>query len=48
MDDALSDLLQAAAEPGGRRAHFVRRTEMDRDYFARAVGALSLADRLSA
>jgi len=48
MDDALSDLLEAAAEPGARRLGHQRRADMDRDYFGRALGALSLSDRLSA
>ena len=48
MDDALSDLLEAAADPGASRLAHVRRAEMDRDYFGRALGALSLSARLSA
>jgi hypothetical protein len=47
MDDALSDLLEAASEPGAGNPGNVRRAEMDRDYFRRAVGALSLYGRLS-
>jgi hypothetical protein len=42
MDDALSDLLEAASEPSAVNPGNVRRAEMDRDYFRRAVGALSL------
>lgn len=48
IDDALSDVLEAAAEPGVRQPRHLRRAEMDRDYFGRAVGALSLTGRLSA
>jgi hypothetical protein len=40
MDDALSDLLDAASEPGAYDLGDIRREDMDRDYFRRAVGAL--------
>jgi hypothetical protein len=48
MDDALSDLLEAASEPGGGYPDHARRVEMDRDYFGRAVGALAHSGRLGA
>jgi hypothetical protein len=40
MDDALNDLLDAASEPGAYGLRDVRREDMDRDYFRRALGAL--------
>ena len=40
MDDALSDLMEGAGDPVDFESHYVRRAEMDRDYFGRAVRAL--------
>jgi len=43
MDDALSDLLEAASEPRGRGLlRPVTRAELDRDYFRRALSAVVL------
>jgi hypothetical protein len=46
MDDALSDLLEAAAEPAAGYSGYFRREDLDRDYFRRAIGALSQSVRL--
>ena len=40
VDDALSDLMEAAVTGVDREPSPVRRGEMDRDYFGRAVRAL--------
>lgn len=40
VDDALSDLMEAAVAGVDREPSPVRRAEMDRDYFGRAVRAL--------
>ena len=40
MDGALSDLMEGAGDPVHSESHHVRRTEIDRDYFGRAVRAL--------
>ena len=40
MNDALSDLLQATANPAAHRSDLGPRSAMDRDYFSRALAAL--------
>ena len=37
MDEALSDLMEAADNPNSARLRSVDRAEMDRDYFGRAL-----------
>lgn len=48
MNDALTDLMVAAAEWGSDADHSCPRTEMDRDYFARALAALHPRRRIGA
>lgn len=48
MDDALSDLMAAAAESDDDDVPSSRRTEMDRDYFTRALSVLRPERRIGA
>jgi hypothetical protein len=40
MDDALSDLMEAATHWTNHHPNHLHRTAMDSNYFARAIGAL--------
>jgi hypothetical protein len=47
MDDALSDLLEAASDVSHRHATDVCREDMDRDYFWRALSALGAVGQVA-